>query len=182
MYNSIHKKKEKYYNYSWIVEVIRMVVKDNMINAKTIAKYFLTKSELTPKKLQKLVYYSYSWFIALNNENADDISSVLFDETPKAWIHGPVFKTLYNEYRSFNWHEVPKNEINMEFENDEIIPFLDKIYEEYGKYDADQLEYMTHQELPWKNARKGMSALDYYDKDISKKDIFIYFNNLANNE
>ena len=53
-----------------------MVVKDNMINAKTIAKYFLTKSELTPKKLQKLVYYSYSWFIALNNENADDISAV----------------------------------------------------------------------------------------------------------
>lgn len=150
-----------------------------MINAKIIAKYFLTKSELTPKKIQKLVYYSYSWFIALNNENENEINSLLFDETPEAWIHGPVFKTLYNEYRTFNWHEVPKNEELMSFENDSIIPFLDHIWEEYGKFDADQLEYMTHHELPWQNARKGMSALDYSNKEISKKDIFIYFNSLA---
>ncbi|MBE6139009.1 MAG: DUF4065 domain-containing protein [Firmicutes bacterium] len=155
------------------------MIKDNMINAKIIAKYFLTKSELTPKKIQKLVYYSYSWFIALNNENENEINSLLFDETPEAWIHGPVFKTLYNEYRTFNWHEVPKNEEHMIFENDSIIPFLEHIWEEYGKFDADQLEYMTHHELPWQNARKGMSALDYSNKEISKKDIFIYFNNLA---
>lgn len=159
-----------------------MIIKDNMIDAKVVARYFLTKSELTPKKLQKLVYYSYSWFIALNNESADSIDSVLFEETPKAWIHGPVFKTLYNEYRSFTWHEVPMNEEKMEFENDEIIPFLDKIYEVYGKYDADQLEYMTHHELPWKNARKGISSLTYSDREISKKDIFLYFNSLANEQ
>ena len=76
-------------------------------------------------------------------------------------------------------YEVPKNEEHMIFENDSIIPFLEHIWEEYGKFDADQLEYMTHHELPWQNARKGMSALDYSNKEISKKDIFIYFNNLA---
>ena len=46
----------------------------------------------------------------LNNENENEINSLLFDETPEAWIHGPVFKTLYNEYRTFNWHEKTKNE------------------------------------------------------------------------
>ena len=75
------------------------MIKDEMINANVVANYFLTKSELTPKKLQKLVYYSYSWFIALNNENENEINSLLFDETPEAWIHGPVFKSLYSKYK-----------------------------------------------------------------------------------
>ena len=84
---------------------------------KTPLSIFLTKSELTPKKLQKLVYYAYSWFIALNNENVNKIDSVLFDESPKAWIHGPVFKTLYNEYHSFTWHEVPKSKKKIKLRN-----------------------------------------------------------------
>ena len=53
------------------------MIKDEMIDANVVANYFLTKSELTPKKLQKLVYYSYSWFIALNNENENEINSLL---------------------------------------------------------------------------------------------------------
>ena len=180
MYNTIHKEEKIYYNYiSKIGEVIIMI-KDEMIDANVVANYFLTKSELTPKKLQKLVYYSYSWFIALNNENENEINSLLFDETPEAWIHGPVFKSLYSKYKIFNWHEIPKNDEKMNFENNDVKPFLDQIWKVYGKYDADQLEYMTHHELPWKNARRGMSALDHSNKEISKKDIFIYFNSLAN--
>lgn len=169
-----------YYTYIRVGEVINMVFTDDMICANVIAKYFLTKSELTPKKLQKLVYYSYSWFIALNNESPEKIGSVLFNESPKAWIHGPVFKSLYYEYRSFKWHEIPQYEEKVSFENDEIQPFLDKIYSVYGKFDADQLEFMTHHESPWINARKGSSSLTYSNNDISKKDIFIYFNSLAN--
>ncbi len=45
------------------------MIKDKEIESSTIANYFLTKSKLTPKKIQKLVYYAYSWFIALNNNN-----------------------------------------------------------------------------------------------------------------
>jgi len=154
------------------------MIKDEDINASVIAKYFLTKSELTPKKLQKLVYYAYSWFIALNNENENEINSSLFEEMPEAWIHGPVFKSLYDEYKVYNWHEIPKVQETIIFENDDIIGFLDKIWKVYGSFDADQLEYMTHHEMPWQNARKGIMALECSNKEISKKDIFVYYNSI----
>ena len=67
------------------------MIKDKDITSLVIAKYFLTKKSLTPKKIQKLVYYAYSWFIALNNQSENQISNFLFNEEPEAWIHGPVF-------------------------------------------------------------------------------------------
>lgn len=55
-------------------------IKDSEITPEKVAEFFLTKKELTPKKIQKLVYYAYAWFIALNNDSENDISNVLFAE------------------------------------------------------------------------------------------------------
>ena len=86
----------------------------------------------------------------------------------------------YNEYKKYGWHEVKKINISIRFENNEIEPFLDKIYSVYNKYDADELEFMTHQETPWKVARNGISALGSSNNKLDEKEIFKYFNNLAN--
>ena len=134
------------------------MIKDINIEAITIANFFLTKSELTPKKIQKLVYYAYSWFIALYNNSADEIENILFDEVPEAWIHGPVFPSLYTTFKDYNWNEVPKIKEEMVFENDDLKSFLEDIWSKFGKFSADQLEYMTHQEMPWINARKNVNS------------------------
>lgn len=154
------------------------MIKDYEINSSIIADYFLTKSELTPKKIQKLVYYAYSWFIALNNQNENQIDNVLFNEVPEAWIHGPVFPTLYTRFKHYNWNEVPKNEQNIVFENDDIMSFLNDIWSKFGIYSADELEYMTHQETPWINARKNTISDERSNQKISLKDIFNYYNAL----
>lgn len=154
------------------------MIKDNEINSSIIADFFLTKSELTPKKIQKLVYYAYSWFIALNNQNANQIDNVLFNEVPEAWIHGPVFPTLYVRFKDYNWNEVPKNEENIIFENDDLMSFLNDIWAKFGIYSADELEYMTHQETPWLNARKNTVFDERSNQKISLKDIFNYYNAL----
>lgn len=155
-----------------------IIIKDNEIDATTIANYYLTKKELTPKKIQKLVYYAYAWFIALSNDEVDNIYSVLFKEEPEAWIHGPVFKSIYDKYKSYAWNEVPKNEDEIHFENDEVQSLLDNVWNVYKDYSADELEYMTHHELPWINARKGKSAIEASNEKINKKDIFTYYNSL----
>ena len=152
------------------------------ITIETIADFFLTKKELTPKKIQKLVYYAYAWFIALNNQSANDIKFVLFDEEPEAWIHGPVFPSLYTKYKDYYWHEVEKKDDKINIENDDLLAFLNDIWETFGGYSADELEYMTHQEEPWKNARIGISPIEPSNNKISKKDIFIFYNKLASNE
>lgn len=35
-----------------------------------VANWFLTKESMTPKKVQKLVYYAYSWYLTLMNEKS----------------------------------------------------------------------------------------------------------------
>jgi uncharacterized phage-associated protein len=81
-------------------------MKKEKITIYTISDFFLSKRALTPKKLQKLVYYAYAWFIALNNQSAEEIESVLFEEAPEAWVHGPVFPSLYAKYKGYCWHEI----------------------------------------------------------------------------
>lgn len=154
------------------------MINDNEINSLTIANYFLTRSALTPKKIQKLVYYAYSWFIALNNENANEITNILFDERPEAWLHGPVFPNLYNHFRDFNWHEVPRIEREMVFANNDINNFLDNIWNVFGELSADELEYMTHQETPWINARSNVNSNEPSNNLISLVDIFNFYNEI----
>ena len=116
-------------------------MENSVISIEQVADYFLTKKELTPKKIQKLVYYAYAWFIALNNQDADNIQYVLFDEEPEAWIHGPVFPSLYNKYRDYGFNEVSQGD-NVEIKNEDLISFLDEVWKIFGKYSADELEYM----------------------------------------
>lgn len=44
------------------------MIKNNEITGEIIGKYFLTKDNLTQKKVSKLVFYAYSWYVVLNNE------------------------------------------------------------------------------------------------------------------
>ena len=64
-----------------------------------VASFFLNKDpNMTHKKLQKLVYYAYVWYIVENNDDCFNISNKLFDDEIEAWVHGPVCRNLYDSY------------------------------------------------------------------------------------
>lgn len=155
------------------------IIKDEEMSPSKVADFFLSKSTMTQKKLQKLVYYAYAWFIALNNEDKDNISIKLFEERPEAWMHGPVFPSLYVAYKQNGWHNIPKLDKDVVCENSDVQDFLEKIWEKFGDYSADQLEAMTHSEAPWKNAREGVGVAESSNNKISDKDIFVFYNELA---
>lgn len=142
-----------------------------------IAKYFLTKGPMTQKKLQKLVYYAYAWYIVSFNNNVNKIKNVLFLEKPEAWVHGPVFRTLYDVYRTHGWDDIPKLD-NYSLNNKVLEKFLDSIWDIFGKYDGDELEVMTHKETPWLKARKGISAIAPSTEKITNEDIYLYYSNI----
>lgn len=144
-----------------------------MENLLDVAKYISDKTSLsTDKKVQKITYYAYCWYIALNNKSKDEINNRLFEQRPEAWIHGPVFYDLYDEmtyYRTRFFNRVAKIELETEL-------FLDKIINIYNKYTGNQLEDMTHNELPWIEARKGIPPYVRSRDIIKDEDIFVYFN------
>ena len=148
-----------------------------------VSQWFLSKSSMTNKKLQKLCYYTYCWFIvffndveAISEKNTNDIKSLCSDNF-QAWIHGPVSPRLYSRYKEYGWHDIPKTtkpEMPAELES-----LLEQVWEAYGKFTADELENISHQEYPWIKARKGYQSGDACSNEISDYDILRYYSNLG---
>ena len=100
-----------------------------MLNATIVGQYFLSKnSELTDIQIQKLVYYAYSWYMVKNK------GKKLFEESPQAWIHGPVFRSLFDSMK--NYKKFSQTDEIKEIDSN-ITNFLDVIYKVYGSKSGD---------------------------------------------
>lgn len=151
-----------------------------MFDIQIIINFFLAKSSLSPKKLQKLLYYAYCWVLALLNERPDNINIRLFNERIEAWVHGPVIPSVYHTYKSYGGANIPRI---CDFEEaiipDDILDILNQVWDVYGHYSGNQLEAISHQETPWINARNGLPPYEPCDNLISDECIFLYFNEQA---
>ena len=149
-----------------------------------LAQWFLSVSSMSNKKLQKLCYYAYCWYIVFYNdielitkENMGDIR-VLCSEPFQAWIHGPVSPQLYKRYKNYGWHEIPKV-TTKPVVGKELESLFQQVWEAYGSFSADELEAISHNEMPWKNARQGISSGDACSNIISTYDILQYYSQLG---
>ncbi|EGP9509524.1 SocA family protein, partial [Listeria monocytogenes] len=143
-----------------------------MYTAKDLANWFLAKESMTPKKLQKMLYYAYAWTLTLTNEKEDDLSNKLFPEKFEAWVHGPVIPEIYHEYKRYGYTNIPKQENTIDLDNKDIESILDQVMLVYGKFDGNELESITHQEEPWNSARIGCGPLDTCNNVID--DVIMY--------
>jgi uncharacterized phage-associated protein len=119
-----------------------------------IANYFIrlsfkTGEELTPMKLIKLSYISHGWHLGI-------FSKELLDEPVCAWKFGPVIETLYQEFKRYGNSQITElyRDENCEdiypMPDKNIEPFLNKIWDVYGKQSGVQLSSLTHEkDTPW---------------------------------
>ncbi len=153
-----------------------------MLNAENIADFFLSKESMSPKKLQKLVYYAYAWSLALLNDEIDNLHFRLFDNRIEAWVHGPVVPELYQKYKSYGWNDIPKiNNIDTTIFRSEVLDILEQVWIAYGSYSGNQLEMISHNEKPWIIARDGIPAYESTSNLISDVEMFKFYNEQANN-
>lgn len=147
-----------------------------MYNVFDVADFFLAKASMSPKKLQKIVYYAYAWTLALLNDDESDLQNKLFHNRIEAWVHGPVVPDLYQRYKNYGWSDIPQNSNYSQstFNSDEV-DILNQVWDVYGKYTANELEMISHRESPWINARNGLAAYSSSSNAINDKDIFRFF-------
>ena len=151
-----------------------------MFDVQIIINFFLAKSSLSPKKLQKLLYYAYCWVLALLNERPDNIHIRLFNERIEAWVHGPVIPSVYHTYKSYGGADIPRiSHFDDAVIPDDILDILNQVWDVYGHYSGNQLEAISHRETPWINARNGLPPYEPCDNLISDACIFLYFNEQA---
>lgn len=128
-----------------------------------LAKAFLTISQMTHKKLQKLCYYAKAWYLALYDRN-------LISEQFQAWVHGAVQPALYQKYKSYRYGDIPifTNIIELP---EEFLSFANEIYSSYGHLSGDELERINHQEEPWIKARGNCKPWENCCEIISEDDM-----------
>lgn len=146
-----------------------------MYKVEDVAQWFLSRDKLTPKKLQKLVYYAYAWYLTLMNENVGELTNKLFEEELQAWVHGPVVPHLYNLYRDYGYTEIDKAKDNSFLFDEDTLNVLEQVWEVYGEFNGNELESITHQETPWQEAREGYDLLEFCQEQISDETIFKYY-------
>jgi len=117
-----------------------------MLKVCDIAEYILQKQgPMSAMKLQKLVYYSQAFSLALDDQP-------LFKEDFEAWTYGPVCRELYEQHRGVflvsavkeNLKEIPEKQRSR----------INDALKKYGSFDGVRLSEITHAEPPWVEARK----------------------------
>ena len=158
-------------------------------SAKAVANEFIyiAGGQLTPMKLQKLVYFAHGWYLAITG-------SPLVSEDIEAWQFGPVISGLYHEFKSAGSGNVMSPASQMTFTPDGKVGFVTpridgtddvnhkqaldvirQVWEAYGKYSARSLSNVTHNAgSPWSQTyREGVRS-----QVISNELIRDYFRSL----
>ena len=139
--------------------------------ASHVANFFLDMAEeekktLTQLKLMKLVYIGFGWVSAVLDEE-------MFDEPILAWKHGPVVKSIYDEFKHFSYNPITSNAVEFDLENQKLsvprIPsddedirvVLGKVWDVYKNFTAGALRNKTHEpNTPWSESYGKSEAID----------------------
>lgn len=144
----------------------------------TLSYIFEQMKEVTPLALQKILYFIQGIYMVL-------FDKPLYTEDCMAWVHGPVYEDVYNLFKDFKYNPIEDDRFAIfkdkfeELDKDERM-VIDLVINSFGKYSGKVLEYITHRESPWKNARAGYETLEPSREIISKNEIKKYFISVAN--
>ena len=126
-------------------------VSDKML--RIIAYIFEKLEEVTPLMLQKLLYFIQGVYSALHGRP-------IFEEDCRAWVHGPVFPAVYEMFRDFKYNPIDDARFALLVGTEDVLTddekrVIDLVVNTFGMYGGKVLERITHNETPWKEARKG---------------------------
>jgi len=162
-----------------------------LVDIKDMAIYtglsLLTKGmSVSPLKLQKILYYEQSWFmVSFGRENT------LFADCPQAWVNGPVYPTVYHQYKNhkagmcgeLSTEDFHKGDVELKMKSlistfgwsEDHIRFIDSVITLYGAKSQDQLVMMTHIEKPWCEKREGLLPFERSNEPMSLDTMYTYY-------
>lgn len=122
---------------------------------------------LSNVKLQKLLYYLQAWSLGIHKKRFLNCDF-------EAWVHGPVVREIYDRFKNtkslydlITKDDVENNNPTTTISNRDI-EFINFILDNYARFSGVELEYMTHKETPWIDARKGFNSLESCNEKIQE--------------
>ena len=167
-------------------------------SAKAIANYFLDRARderttISPLKIQKLVYLAHGWYLGFTS------CPLVDDEYAEAWTFGPVFPSLYHEFKEYgsdpiihhatdlipqpipgNRGRVVVDKPGVSPRDEEVLNCLRNVWEKYGPLTGGQLSTITHEKgAPWARTVKRYRHLRR-NQQITDGMIMRYYQELVN--
>ncbi len=135
-----------------------------------VVDYLLSQCrDITPLALQKALYYTQGFSYAFYR-------TFLFEEDCEAWVHGPVYRDIYNRYSRYCFDPIDGvDEFDVSLLSGKEKLLLDSIIRNVCCYSGKILESFTHTEKPWVSARAELSADALSNRIIPKRVIGEYF-------
>lgn len=143
-----------------------------MATVHDVAAYVLLKGgRMTAMKLQKLLYYSQAWSLVWDDKP-------LFRSRIEAWANGPVVPDVYKVHRGAflvgkSW---PKGDASLL--DKDAKETVDAVLRFYGDKTSLWLSNLSHQESPWRDARKGIAPGERCENEITHASMAEYYGSL----
>jgi len=130
-----------------------MVPVQALVNA-VLKKSFTEDIQVTPMKLQKLLYFIYRDYLQKQNHP-------LLSESFLAWDHGPVLSSVYYEFKTFSadpitrfFRDAAGNASIVSESAVDIIASIDFVWSRFKHHTGPELSVFTHQPgTAWTTAR-----------------------------
>lgn len=143
-----------------------------MATAHDVTAYILAKRGRTPAiKLHKLLYYSQAWSLVWDDRP-------IFKDRIEAWANGPVVPSVYRTHsRSYFVTKCGKGDPG-KLDKD-AAETVDAVVEHYGRRSSAYLSDLTHQEDPWRKARRGLPPGWRSNAVITHASMAMYYGSLG---
>jgi putative zinc finger/helix-turn-helix YgiT family protein len=137
-----------------------------------VAAYILRELQqcgdfVTNLRLQKLVYYVQAWCLAFYDQP-------LFRKEIEAWMCGPVQPEVYERYHKYENMPIPETPGEVRL-TEAARKHIDAVLSVYGNYTAFTLAKMTHNEDPWRNARRDLPGDEPSHAVISRESMHDFY-------
>jgi len=130
--------------------------------------------QLSPMRVQKLLYYVQGWSLALRGKP-------FFDGRIEAWVYGPVAPNVYKAFAKYGNNPIHPDDFlahQTALTKDERT-FIEEVWEAYKGYSAISLKDMTHKEEPWLAARGTLSPTARCTTEITHQAMKKFFKSTA---
>lgn len=150
--------------------VNRLLTENDTQKIDIVIQYLLSQCEdITPLALQKILYYIQGFYYAFYN-------NFIFEEDCEAWVHGPVYRDIYNRYSHYRFDHIKgDSKFDTVVFSTQEKAIIDSIIRHFACYSGKVLESFTHTELPWLLTRGDLPETESSDKVIEKNLIGDYF-------
>jgi uncharacterized phage-associated protein len=157
-----------------------------MNDARAIANLILDEfdaieNSISNKKINKLIYFCHGFSLLR-------IGTPLVRNHAEAWVHGPVFRVVYDAFKQFDYRPITsraqffnfvtglEEKVNYDTITSTQLELTKKVAGHFVRYSADDLEDMTHSQFgPWAKVWNTPESERGFRSRIPDEEIHAFF-------